>query len=258
MAGLTALLQRLFQDGHELVIDGSLRQEIGPFVSQTSTDPVSPEQLAVRFCDSHRALHDEIPSVLDYGCGSGIYRGMLENAGFVWRGVQPAGLPGSGGDPQPEVDACEDLRLPYDDASFDAVFAFQIFCYLRDPDLALSEIARVLKPNGIVFGAAGYLEQVHDHSLYNLTPLGLKAAAVKAGLRLEEIHAAYDVFSWMFHRLRAITTARNDLQDLIRRDNFFHDLCVEYGLRLGRPVADINLLKLTLCPHITFLIRKPG
>ncbi|ESQ74168.1 class I SAM-dependent methyltransferase [Asticcacaulis sp. AC402] len=261
MAGLKALLDGIFQDGDDLIIDGSLRKEIGPFVSQTSTDPVSPEQLADRFSRSHQALYGEAPSVLDYGCGTGAYRGMLEGMGYVWRGVNYLEGMAEGARPaaqaNSDIDFYDGLHLPYDEASFDAVFSFQVFEHVRDLDAAFTEIARVLKPNGVLFGAVSYLEQFHDYSTYNFTPLGLKASALKAGLRLEELHAAYDVFSWMFHRLRTMTTARHDLQGLIRRDNFFHHQCVAYGQKLGRPVSDINLLKLMLCPHITFLIRKP-
>ena len=38
--------------------------------------------------------------------------------------------------------------LPYEDDSFDAVVASFVFCTIPDPDAALSEVARVLKPGG--------------------------------------------------------------------------------------------------------------
>ncbi len=39
-------------------------------------------------------------------------------------------------------------RLPFSDGSFDAVVATLVFCSIPDPTLALSEIARVLRPGG--------------------------------------------------------------------------------------------------------------
>lgn len=39
-------------------------------------------------------------------------------------------------------------RLPFDDASFDEVFAIEAFCYARDTPAALAEVARVLRPGG--------------------------------------------------------------------------------------------------------------
>jgi ubiquinone/menaquinone biosynthesis C-methylase UbiE len=39
-------------------------------------------------------------------------------------------------------------RLPFEDASFDTVAAAMILCTVRDPDVVLAEIERVLKPGG--------------------------------------------------------------------------------------------------------------
>lgn len=41
-------------------------------------------------------------------------------------------------------------KLPFNDASFDAVFAHTVLQHLRDPLKALKEIYRVLKPGGVV------------------------------------------------------------------------------------------------------------
>ena len=43
-------------------------------------------------------------------------------------------------------------HLPYQDHSFDAVFHSHILHWTADPSLAISEIARVLRPGGMVFG----------------------------------------------------------------------------------------------------------
>ncbi|WP_265108447.1 class I SAM-dependent methyltransferase [Halosolutus halophilus] len=53
-----------------------------------------------------------------------------------------------------EVGCAVDLRdaraesLPYPDDAFDVVVAGLVFCTIRDPDAALAEVARVLKPGG--------------------------------------------------------------------------------------------------------------
>ncbi|KEY70488.1 hypothetical protein S7711_09989 [Stachybotrys chartarum IBT 7711] len=46
---------------------------------------------------------------------------------------------------------CDAHNLPFDDASFDAVVANHMLYHLDDPDKALSEFARVLRPGGRVF-----------------------------------------------------------------------------------------------------------
>jgi SAM-dependent methyltransferase len=48
-------------------------------------------------------------------------------------------------------------QLPYADASFDEVFCIEAFCYARDLDQALGEVARVLKPGGRYTLFDGYL-----------------------------------------------------------------------------------------------------
>jgi len=49
--------------------------------------------------------------------------------------------------------------LPYDDASVDAVVAGIVFCTIPDPETALDEVARVLRPGG----EFRFLEHVRSH-----------------------------------------------------------------------------------------------
>lgn len=64
-------------------------------------------------------------------------------------------------DPPPvsswELVECGAEQLPFADASFDTVVGAYVFCTIPDPQLALAELARVLKPGGQYI----FLEHVH-------------------------------------------------------------------------------------------------
>lgn len=87
---------------------------------------------------------------LDYGAG----RGNVAQMNFKGHAARVAGI-----DPESEVlgnpyldDArVLDLatnRIPYDDATFDLVFADNVMEHVRDPARVFAEVARVLKPGG--------------------------------------------------------------------------------------------------------------
>lgn len=88
---------------------------------------------------------------LDYGAG----RGNVVQMNFKGQAARVAGI-----DPEPEVlgnPYLDDARvldldtntIPYDDASFDLVFADNVMEHVQDPARVLAEIARVLKPGGL-------------------------------------------------------------------------------------------------------------
>jgi len=108
-----------------------------------------------------RWVQDQRPSadarVLDYGCGAGQIVDALRQRGITAFGCD---VFYDGGDYSSQVHAerfasgvirrIEDGRIPFDDASFDFVINNQVMEHVEDLDAVLREIARVLKPGGIV------------------------------------------------------------------------------------------------------------
>jgi len=88
--------------------------------------------------------------LLDVSCKAGEVLQALKSRGFVLRGTnfEPAG-PSLDGIP---IDYGVDLlqRLPYEDASFDVVLLIEVIEHLENHRTALSELARILEPDGVV------------------------------------------------------------------------------------------------------------
>lgn len=88
--------------------------------------------------------------LLDVSCKEGDILQILRSRGFVLRGTNfEASGPSLDGIP---IDYGVDLRqpLPYDDASFDVLLLVEVIEHLENHRLALTELARILKPGGLL------------------------------------------------------------------------------------------------------------
>ncbi len=66
-------------------------------------------------------------------------------------------------------------HLPFQDASFDAVHTVSVFEHLRKPWIAAEEVARVLRPGGLLFCSVPFAYPIHGspHDFFRYTSEGL-------------------------------------------------------------------------------------
>jgi 2-polyprenyl-6-hydroxyphenyl methylase/3-demethylubiquinone-9 3-methyltransferase len=92
--------------------------------------------------------------VLDLGCRSGaLTRHFLDGNSVVGLDVDAAALEKAAALGIETVQANVEERLPFEDGSFDAVVAGELFEHLQFPDALVAEIRRVLRPGGVLVGS---------------------------------------------------------------------------------------------------------
>lgn len=79
-------------------------------------------------------------------------------------------------------------NLPVPDASAEAVLSSQVIEHLKNPLQALSEAARVLKPDGVLFLSYPFLYPLHaiPHDFYRLTEYTVRDALHERGLAITD------------------------------------------------------------------------
>ena len=153
--------------------------------------------------DAVAALARELPAgarVLDAGAGEGRYAHHFD--GHRYCGVDLA--VGDAGWDYSHLDAVVDLTaLPFRAGAFDAALHIVTMEHLREPGLALAEMARALKPGGRLLIAAPHEWEVHQapHDYFRYTRYGLAYLLERAGLEVTQMRPAGGYFRLLARRL---------------------------------------------------------
>ncbi|HMJ09882.1 MAG TPA: class I SAM-dependent methyltransferase [Polyangiaceae bacterium] len=107
---------------------------------------------------------------------------------------------------QGEADVIYDgERLPFPDASFDTALNVQVLEHTPAPLELLTEIARVLKPGGLLILMAPFSFRLHEepHDYFRYSPYGLRHLCERAGLDMCSVEPMGALWSVMGHKLNS-------------------------------------------------------
>lgn len=125
---------------------------------------------------------------LDCGCGNvpyyGIYKNLVDNITCIdWA---------ESFHNNPYLDYLVDLnndKIPSQSDTFDSILLADVLEHLYDPQHAINEISRVLKPNGNVIIVVPFMYWLHEepHDYFRFTEHALKKMCSNAGLKITKL-----------------------------------------------------------------------
>jgi SAM-dependent methyltransferase len=146
--------------------------------------------------------------LLDVGCGDKPYEAtfrpfVTEYIGIEHEGVFP-NTNASSGERRPDL-YYDGRRLPFEDASFDTVLSIQVIEHTPRPQALISEMARVLRPGGLLILSAPFSGRLHEepYDFFRYTPHGLRSMCDEAGLEVTEVHGQGNIWSVIGHKLNS-------------------------------------------------------
>jgi SAM-dependent methyltransferase len=156
---------------------GSARQ--GFFVDGHFVSPSSVLSTSLLLAALKEARPYATGRLLDVGCGSKPYKQFFavdRHIGIDWSNSLQC----------LEVEAFATAEaLPFGDCVFDSVLCTEVLEHLRHPEMAIREMARVLKPGGNIIISVPFIHELHEEpfDFLRFTSFGLLSRVEEAGLR---------------------------------------------------------------------------
>jgi SAM-dependent methyltransferase len=184
--------------------------------------------------------------LVDIGCGRKPYQRLFSPYVSKHIGVDQTESP-HGLDAVDIAGTAYDTGLP--DNFADAVLSTEVLEHLEEPDAAVQEMHRILKPNGILILTVPLLWHVHEapRDFYRYTQYGLRHLFEKGGFKIVELRAlngAIVTFSQLpiyvtkrFERIAIIGIvfklfhwAIQHIASALRRFDGMPEFCCNYGM----------------------------
>jgi SAM-dependent methyltransferase len=195
--------------------------------------------------------------VLDLGCGKGDsvdgFRRLAPNVDWVGVDVADTQEARSRRRSDATFVTYDGTRVPFPDGTFDLVYSSQVLEHVADPRLHLREIARVLRPGGLLIGSTSQLEPFHSMSFWNLTPFGFVSLAREAGLRVRELRPGIDGVTLA---LRTFLARPAEFDVWWESESPLNAEIDAWGRETRRRPALVNLRKLHVCGQFAFLATR--
>lgn len=143
-----------------------------------------PDHLSPELLDHFPKAREPGQLALDIGCGTAIHRGVCEQAGFTYVGLDYSHT----GAPM----LADAHALPFRDESFSFVISIAVLEHIQFPEIMLREVFRVLKPGARFIGTASFLEPFHEVSFQHHSHMGLLSVLQQAGFKVQCIAPSWD------------------------------------------------------------------
>jgi SAM-dependent methyltransferase len=200
-----------------------------------------------------------IKIVMDLGCGKG-------DSFDLFRQLDPA-IKWCGLDIEisPEVEkrtrtdaeffSFDGSTIPFEDNHFDLIYCNQVLEHVRQPEQLLTDVQRVLKPNGYFIGSVSQLEPYHSQSVWNFTPHGFCLLLNNAGLGLLEIRPSIDALTLI---IRSGLGRPGFFSRWWNKESPLNKIISFAGWLTRKSKEEINLAKIILSGQFCFVVQKPG
>jgi len=136
--------------------------------------------------------------LIDIGSGNMPYRGAIEPHITRYDSLDLYPRPGG-------VSIVGDVQKMdmVNDNSYDSAICLEVLEHVPQPNEAIREIHRILRPGGVLILSAPHLSRIHDspHDYYRFTRFGLQYLLTSAGFDIMQVVTRGGLFTFLSHQL---------------------------------------------------------